>query len=193
MLADVDRAMVERWVAEGPKRAPGYSVIAIDGPSPDDLVEQIVACKHVMNTAPRESLELDDAVLTVDQEREMERSIFARGFARRLVVARHDATGALVGFTELSHSDHELPETVWQWGTGVAPEHRGHALGKWLKAVNLLRVMDEWPDAADIRTHNADSNDPMLGINHALGFKPFTVDISWQVPVDKARAYVDGR
>ena len=193
VLADVDRATVERWVEEGPRRAPGYSLVQIDGRSPDDLIQKVVDCKHVMNTAPTEDLEMDDWIGTVETERAVEDSMLATGYERRLVLARHDDTGDLVGFSELWRDPHDKPETCRQWGTGVSPEHRGRALGKWMKAVNVLRVLDEWPDAVDIRTHNADSNDPMLGINRSLGFKPFTVDINWQISVDEARAYVDAR
>lgn len=33
------------------------------------------------------------------------------------------------------------------------------------------------------RTSNADSNAPMLGINTALGYKPYLGNTTWQVPV----------
>jgi mycothiol synthase len=191
LLADVDRSTVERWVEEGPVRAAGYSLVQIDGRIPDDLIQQVTDCRAVMNTAPTEDLEVDDWIATVETERAIEASMLETGNERRLVLARHDSSGDLVGFSELWRHPHNLPETCWQWGTGVFPDHRGHALGKWMKAVNVLRVLDEWPEAVDIRTHNADSNDPMLGINNALGFKPFTVDINWQISVDEAKKYVD--
>ncbi len=193
VLADVDRAMVERWVAEGPERAPGYSLIAVDGPAPGDLIDQMVDVLHVMNTAPIENLQVDDDIFTVEEMRDFEKLLFAEGAQRRYLAARHDATGELVGFTEMWRGQNGLRDTVSQWGTAVRPAHRGHALGKWLKGTNVLRVLDEWPDVVDIRTHNADSNEPMLGINHALGFKPYTVDINWQIAVDAARKYVDAR
>lgn len=189
-LAEVDRAMVERWVAEGPGRAAGYSLVTIDGPAPEDLIEKVVDVLHVMNTAPTEDLDIEDQSWTVETMRGMEKAMFAGGSQRRYIAARHDASGEFVGFTEMWRNPNRTPGTAWQWGTGVRPEHRGFALGKWLKAVNVLRILDEWPDVVDIRTHNADSNDAMLGINHALGFKPYTIDINWQISVDKARDYV---
>ena len=192
-IADVDRAMVERWVEEGPVRAPGYSLVAVDGPCPDDLIERVVDVMHVMNTAPTEDLEVEDQTWTVEEMRAMEKSQFALGGERRYLAARDDSTGELVGFTEMWRYPKSEPHTVRQWGTAVRPEHRGHALGKWLKATNILRLLDEWPDVVDVRTHNADSNDPMLGINHALGFKPYTVDINWQIAVEELRTYVEGR
>jgi hypothetical protein len=79
-----------------------------------------------------------------------------------------------------------------QGNTGVRPEHRGHALGKWLKATMLQRIFDERPQAEEIRTGNADSNDAMLGINRALGFKPHRAHTTWQVTTAQVRKYLDG-
>ncbi len=189
VLADVDRAEVRRWVDEGLGRAEGYSLLAIDGRYPDELAEEIVDLESVMNTAPRDDLEMEDQITTVEQIREIERSFFAQGGERWLLLARHDATGALVGWTEVGWFPHQ-PKTVWQWGTGVRPEHRGHALGKWLKAAMLERIFDEREGVVDIRTHNADSNDPMLGINHALGFKPYRTDTHWQVSIADTKSYL---
>ena len=56
----------------------------------------------------------------------------------------------------------------------------------------LERILRERPEAVDVRTGNADSNDAMLGINHALGFKPYIAQANWQVPVEKVKAYLDG-
>lgn len=189
ILADVDRAMIERWVDDGPGRAPGYTVLAIDGRYPDDIVDEVVDLWGVMNTAPRDHLDMEDQITTVEQVREAERGFFAMGAERWLLLAREDATGAHVGWTEVAWFPHE-PDTVWQFGTGVRPQHRGHALGKWMKAAMLARIFDERPGVRDIRTHNADSNDPMLSINHQLGFKPYRTDINWQVDVGVAREYL---
>jgi GNAT superfamily N-acetyltransferase len=189
VLADVDRDRVRRWIQQGPIRAEGYSLVAVDGRYPDELVEQIVDLSAVMNTAPRDDLEMEDEVPTVKHSREWEETNLPLGIERWYLAARHDATGQLVGWTEVGWWP-TFPTTVWQWGTGVRPEHRGHAIGKWLKAVMLERILDERPDAIDIRTTNADSNDAMLGINHALGFRKYHTHLWWQLPAEKAKAYL---
>jgi mycothiol synthase len=189
LISAVDREMIARWIAEGPVRAPGYSLVAIDGRYPDDLVEPIIDVLDVMNTAPREGLDMEDQNWTVEQIRQGEESMAATKRERWHLAARHDASGDLVGFTEVSWVPHE-PATVWQWGTAVRPEHRGHALGKWLKATMLKRILDERPGVVDVRTHNADSNEPMLGINRLMGFEPYRTDINWQVPVEDVKAYL---
>lgn len=191
VIDEVDREMVRRWIDEGPARAPGYSLVAVDGTYPDDLIADIVDLHKVMNTAPREDLEMDDWEPTPEQARQNEAVNLATGLERWYLAARHDESGRLVGWTEVGWVP-ETPRTVWQWGTGVRPEHRGHALGKWLKAVMLERIMNERPDVIDVRTGNADSNAAMLGINHALGFKPYQTYVTWQVKVDRVKDYLAG-
>ena len=191
-LAKVDRGLVRRWIEEGPGRAPGYSLVPIDGPYPDDLVDDIIEVHHVMNDAPRDDLDMEDSKLTVEQMREIEKSMLAAKTERWAIFARHDESGRLVGLTDVAWNP-EQRETVWQGNTGVSREHRGHALGKWLKAVMLQRILDERPYAKDVRTGNADSNDAMLGINKQLGFEHYIADTGWQVSVEKLRAYVDDK
>ena len=82
---------------------------------------------------------------------------------------RHDASGELVGISEL-YLPRARPWFAFQGDTGVDPAHRGHGLGAWMKAVNHLRLRDERPDVEVVQTWNADSNEPMLRINRALGF-----------------------
>jgi GNAT superfamily N-acetyltransferase len=191
VLDEVDCDLVRSWVEAGPGRAPDYSLIALDGPYPDELFEDIVDLRQVMNTAPRDDLDMEDMKFTSEHARQWEKSMIASGTERWGLFARHDPTGTLAGYTEVFYNS-KLPQTVGQGDTAVRPEHRGHALGKWLKAAMIRRVLEERPEAKDIRTGNADSNDAMLGINHQLGFRPFEASMVWQVPVEKVRAYLDG-
>jgi GNAT superfamily N-acetyltransferase len=115
----------------------------------------------------------------------------AQGTEMWALVARHEPTGKLVGFTEVFWNPAQ-PKTVNQGDTGVRPEHRGHALGKWLKAAMLARILRERTSAEDVRTGNADSNAPMLGINRALGFQPYIAHTAWQVSVERVRSYLAG-
>jgi GNAT superfamily N-acetyltransferase len=189
VLSRVDRALVDRWIAEGPERGKGYSLFTIDGAMPDDLIDRFAELSDVMNTAPRDDLDMEDSHITPEQIRQFEASLAAQGIEKWTLFARHDATGELVGYTEVWWS----PRRAWvvsQGDTGVRPEHRGHALGKWLKATMLRRILEQRPEAKDVRTGNADSNDAMLGINHALGFEPYLGVIWWNLGVDRVRAYL---
>jgi len=192
LLGDVDWDMVRRWVDEGPGRASGYSLVRVDGRYPDDLIDDIVDVMHVMNDAPRDNLQMEDMKITVEQMREMEKGMLAQKIEHWSIFVRNDETGQLVGLTDVMW-DPDQPETVFQGSTGVRPEHRGHALGKWLKSEMLVRIRDDRPNAVDVRTGNADSNDAMLGINKELGFKPYIAASNWQVATEKLRDYLASR
>ncbi len=168
--ADLPRAVLESWVADAEVGAAGYSLVAIDGPLPEELLETYASLVAVMNDAPFDDLAIEDFVLSADDVRTTGEATARRGTERWTVLARHDATGELAGLTQLF-----IPAVdswlVEQGDTGVVRGHRGHGLGRWLKAVNALRLLDERPDVQVVETWNAGSNAHMLAINHAMGFR----------------------
>ena len=190
VLGDVDPALVQRWIEEGPQRAPDYELIGFDGRCPDELVEEVVDVLGVMNDAPRDDLDVGDTEFTVPVFRQMEKMGLAQGNEYWRLYARHLPSGRLAGLTDVSWNPN-TPRTVFQMDTGVRPEHRGKALGKWLKATMLQRILDERSEAEEIRTGNADSNAAMLAINHQLGFEPYIAATTWQIDTATARAYLD--
>lgn len=189
VLGDVDMDMVARWVDEGKANATDFDLEFIDGSYPDADIEAIIEIFKVMNTAPRDDLNMEDWTTTVEKEREGEKAAIARGSQRKSVFARHRASGELAGFSELTYQP-KMPLTAYQMGTAVHPKFRGAGLGKWMKAVMIQRVREEWPEAVDIRTQNADSNDAMLAINNELGFKPYMAQTFWQGPVEKIKEFL---
>ncbi|MFP5225436.1 MAG: N-acetyltransferase family protein [Actinomycetota bacterium] len=191
LLRYLDRDLIASWLAAGPTRAPGYSLVQHDGPY-GDLARKVVPLHRLMNEAPRDDLDMEDVTVTLEHIQAWEVSFFARGSQRWSYFARHDETDRFVGFTELSWN-HATPTTMWQQWTAVHPDHQGHALGKWLKAAMLDRVLRERPDVIDIRTANADSNEPMLAINQQLGFREYRSHTTWQVTLEDARAYLASR
>jgi len=184
-LAALDRAMVSEWAAI---RTKGYRLEWIDGDVPEDRMQNVIIAYDTMNTAPRGDSAMQDWNTTPEQIREFDRSRRARGFERRLVLALDEATGETAGYTELVY-DPKIPHLIWQQGTAVIPSHRGHGLGKWLKAAMVERALRDWPNARLIRTGNADSNAPMLAINTRLGFKPAWAESIWEVGIADARRY----
>lgn len=191
-VAEVDRALMERWVAEGPTRAADYEMISWDGACPDEYLEQWVEAVLVMNTAPRDDLEMNDFTLTPEEVREHEKIEAAAGTVDWVVVVRHKETGQFAGHHNVTWNPAD-PKTVWVGMTAVRPEHRGHAIGKWLKAAMTLRILDERPDVDDIRTGNADSNDAMLGINREMGYRPMIAQTTWEISTEAARAWLESK
>jgi mycothiol synthase len=187
LVEDLDRDLLRRWIDDGPSER--FELGLWDGPYPEDQLERICQLMDVMNTAPRGDLEMEDWKVTPDQLRDWQRQLEASGTVRWTVYATDRTTSEFVGYTETGWNPNR-PEILGQWGTGVFPQYRGHGLGKWLKAAMLERALRERPTITKVRTGNADSNAPMLKINHALGFKPFIADAEWQLEVSKVLEYL---
>ncbi len=175
-------ALLEGWLAAG-EAATGYSLVAYDVPCPDvALAADFIHARHVMNEAPRWEGEAE-ATYTVEELLAMEAASVAAHQDWWNVGVRHDASGELVGISEL-YLPRARPWVVFQGDTGVDPAHRGHGLGAWMKAVNHLRLRDERPEVEVVQTWNADSNEPMLRINRALGFRPVQRFQGWFLRLD---------
>ena len=189
-LRAIDRDLVRSWVEAGPVRAPGYHLEFINGPTPDQLLPRVVAAFRIMNTAPREDLQVDDFTITAEVLRDAEQSALAAGFERWACYAVDDATGDFVGLTDIAVYPAE-PERVHVGNTAVEPAHRGRALGKWLKGAITQQVLDQVPGARWMVTNNAASNDAMLSINRQLGFRASAEVKMWQVSTERVRAYLE--
>jgi mycothiol synthase len=161
-----------------------------NGPYPAAELPAIAVLVMVMNTEPRGTLQVEDWKVTPEMLCQEDASMVARGTERWVAYARERATGAYAGFSEVYYNPNR-PHLVRQGGTGVWPQFRNNGLGRWLKAAMLDRVLRERPQVRFIRTGNADSNAPMLKINHELGFKPLCSESEWQVPLEKVQAYLN--
>jgi GNAT superfamily N-acetyltransferase len=165
--AALDRPMLERWAASSPD---GYRLVRIDDVVPDELLDVYVAMEAAMDDAPR-SDSLAAFRHTPERRRASEAGHRAAGLHQWIVCAEHVASGQLAGYTEVLLRPYK-PWFVEQGDTGVLAAHRGHGLGRWLKATNALRILDERPDAQVIETWNDGSNRWMLAINDEMGFRP---------------------
>ncbi|MDQ3384877.1 MAG: GNAT family N-acetyltransferase [Actinomycetota bacterium] len=180
--ADLPVDELRRWVADGELRATAYEILAVDGPLPDGLLQPYAEAAGVMNDAPIDDLALEDFTYSVSELREAHEARARRGTERWTVLAIHRESGAIAGLTELFVPAHD----TWlaeQGDTGVLAPHRGSGLGRWLKAVNALRMVDERPDVAVVQTWNASTNPHMLAINHAMGFRSAGIQELVQGPI----------
>ena len=87
-----------------------------------------------------------------------------------ITIYTRESDGSVSGLTEttcLKEAGHKVTQLL----TGVKADCRGRGLGKLLKALMLLDIRDRHPDVKYVVTGNADSNAPMVAINHKLGFK----------------------
>src|SRR5690606_7250690 len=87
--------------------------------------------------------------------------------------------GEAAGFTEIAVYG-ERPQLAHQRDTGVLAAHRGHRLGRWLKAANLRLALEHEPRIEVVETYNAESNPWMLGINVDMGYRPHVAYRAYQ-------------
>jgi GNAT superfamily N-acetyltransferase len=178
VLADADWAMIGDWARADRARALGYRLELVDGAYPESVRPDAVAFHHIMESAPRDDLDFGDWVVDEQFIAERDRALVEAGGVRWTLFAR-DQAGTLAGGTEVTFEPSD-PATALQQDTATDPAHRGLGLAKWAKASMLQLIRDRRPEVVRIRTENAGSNAPMLGINNALGFAETGTRTEWQ-------------
>lgn len=142
-----------------------------------------------MNNAPLEDMEEDPRNWSVDEWRALEANEALRQREVLGYYAIHSSSGDFVGYTNVAYQNLH-PAVAYQWDTGVDPAHQNLGLGRWLKAAMMQVLLDQYPAIEIVETENAESNDPMLNINVAMGFKSAFEQVIYQGPIDKALDYV---
>jgi GNAT superfamily N-acetyltransferase len=149
--------------------ADGYRFLRWRNACPEGLLEGRAEMGRRMSVdAPRGRLEIEEQVWDADRVRGNEKLAAEQDNTMLAVGALHEASGQLVGFTELGVPNGE-PAKAYQWDTLVHGEHRGHRLGTLLKIENLRALADYSPATTSVATWNAAENAAMIAINDALG------------------------
>ena len=122
----VPEERIQEWIDEAAPRHEGYTIETFVDEVPDDLVESLcVLLGQLAVDAPTGAVDFDEEAMTPERYAENVATVKAMGRARyetlaltpdRLVVAQSTLAVPLSGST-----------TVYQWGTFVHREHRGHA------------------------------------------------------------------
>ncbi len=183
LFSELNREYVQRSLEKAPTDR--FELVFYDSDVPESDHQLVCDVYEVMNTAPRGDLEFNDWKMTPEKLVDDIEQSKLHNQQWWLMCARDLETGKYAGFTETGWHPNR-PHIASQYGTGVWPDYRGFGLGAWLKAAMIDRLLRERPSVDRIRTGNADSNEPMLKINHALGFKPFIKRTEWQVDVQKS-------
>lgn len=185
-VAGVDRAMLAEWIADAAIHSSAYRVESWEGPCPDHLLDLWCAAAVAMIDAPTDDLEYVENVRRPDIQRAADQVCVERGLRVYRSLALSDS-GEPAGVTEI-FVNAQVPQVGQQGETGVLAAHRGHRLGKWLKAVNFEQAVAAQPEMRVIETYNAQSNPWMLDINIAMGFAPHHVYDIYQAPIETALA-----
>jgi len=161
--------------------SPGYRLVQWNDNTPDSLIEDVAYLEGRMSIdPPLGDLHWEPEVYDPQRIRDAEAATRARGRLVYTTGAVHEATGTLVGYTQLV-VDSDVCEHSWQHGTIVAPEHRGRHLGLRLKLANLRLVRGSHPELQTIDTWNAEENAHMIAVNEAMGFRPIELAAEWQL------------
>ncbi len=86
------------------------------------------------------------------------------------VAALDTADGSVVGFSELVVPGDGKGDGQ-HYGTAVLPEHRGHGLGRWMKAESIRRAHRHHPGLTGLLTDTATGNAPMLAHQRRAGIR----------------------
>lgn len=180
-LTALDDAALGRLRADAAGHADGYELVQWVDRAPDDVAAEVARLKGRMSTdVPLGEMDWQAEKWDVERLREQERITAARGRALLVTVARHTASGRLAALTDIG-VNRARPLIAYQWDTIVDPEHRGRRLGTLVKLANLGLLRAEVPGARSVQTWNAAVNDHMVAINEALGFRPVSREIEWQL------------
>ncbi len=178
-LTEVDPARVEELRAHAAEAARDYTLIRLDGPVPDDLLDEVAEMSAAINDAPTDDLDIEDEVFDAKRVRGFEAAQEAAGNKLYHLIARLGTDGPLAGHTVVGRPV-EQPEWAWQWDTAVLGAHRGHRLGMLLKADMVLWLLAAEPEIRWLDTWNAESNSHMIAVNEALGYRIVTRHLGWQ-------------
>lgn len=169
-VADVDADQQRRWVEEAPGRSRGYRVVCWSGPCPDEHMAAWCAANDAMADAPLDDVAWVTPATTPERIRAAEVAAARRTLVPFLALAL-GPDGSAAGMTELWVIG-ERPQVGEQGDTAVVAAHRGHGLGRWLKAANLAQARAAHPELAVVGTYNAETNPWMLAINVDQGYRP---------------------
>ena len=167
-LKDADWALMRTWAEEGARRNPAAAVVKVSVIPEADIKNFCEVYTETINQQPLGDVAIH-MMVTPEQLRHGERKNSGDGVEYTAIYTK-ESDGAVSGLTEIIHLK-EAGYKVTQLLTGVRARCRGRGLGKLLKALMLLHVRAAYPGVRYISTGNADSNAPMLAINHKMGFK----------------------
>lgn len=163
LVPEVDSAI---WEVEAPS---GYHLERWVGSAPERLVESYAVARQAIHDAPLGGAEFQDPEWTIERVRAAENELRALGIEQRVVVAVHDQMRAVAGFTEVELHPHR-PFWGYQRDTAVLSAHRGHGLGRFVKAGMMRWLLADRPGLERVYTGTSADNSHMINVNHQLGY-----------------------
>lgn len=170
-----------RLRGEAETKAGGYELLTWAGLTPPEFRDQVAAVSQAMNDAPRED-SIEPERWDADRVRIVEEMPVKHGLRLYSAAARYPATGELAALTQLLF-DPQTPEWGFQLLTAVIRPHRGHRLGLLVKAVTHQWLTEAEPAVRRVVTSNSETNQHMIAINEAIGYRPTARLRSWELSI----------
>ncbi len=182
-LSTADQDRLDAMLAGSWTHAGGYRFVKWDGVPPDEFIDDVAALdSRFFTDAPIGELDWEPEKVDADRVRKSEQQRLDRGLGRFHGGVEHIGSGRLVGWTTLA-GPADTPTHLWQNITIVDPTHRGRRLGMIVKLENLRHAREHRPELTAVDTFNASSNEHMLAINVAMGFRAVDSWMQWQQTV----------
>lgn len=173
--------VAQQVVLTGQQADGTYELDGWVGATPAGLRDQMAQIRARMSTdIPLGDLQLEPELWDADRVARHDELMTRMGRTRHTTIARHRPSGHVVAYTMIDQLS-DRPMVGYQEDTLVHRDHRGHRLGLWVKAANLLQYAEHAPAGTRLHTWNADENEHMLAINDALGYQFRSHEGSWQL------------
>ena len=170
-LDAVDESELDELWSAAWKRAEGFELVPFEGAPPEEIIDGMAYLHARMYTdMPLGEWDLQEADIDRDRLLDWSRQRRQRGELHLQVAVRHLESGEIAGFTEIIIEGGEEAHCS-QGDTIVDPRFRGHRLGTVLKIANQRRVRQWRPKMRYVWTGNAVSNEHMISINEAVGYR----------------------
>ena len=188
----IDPSLLEKLATEAAPHHTAYRIESFVDALPGELLQSYCALSNQLGVdAPTGDVDFEPESMTPQLWLERIAQEKALGRARLTTVAIDD-TGEVVAYTDLI-----LPPApsldVWQWGTLVHRDHRGHRLGMAVKVDNLEQLAASDSGRVRVLTSNAETNDQMVNINVRLGFEAIEVCPMMELRIENTVGAVTGQ
>jgi mycothiol synthase len=183
-----DPQQMERWlvneeIAEGRMSVDFYEYV------PEQLYEPVAALMtQLMNDIPREDREIRFEETAAGLATKIAR--FRREGVRMPCWLLSDRWGLLSGLTFVLLDP--ASAIAKQELTGVVKATRGRKLAYFLKALAIRETFGRYPQIGTLETNCYSINEPILHINHAMGYRPVGVARQYRVQVSNVVALAGG-
>jgi GNAT superfamily N-acetyltransferase len=187
----VDPALLQALATETSPHHTAYRIESFVDDLPRELLESYCALSNQLGVdAP--TGEMDFEAESVTPQLWLERVAKEREIGRaRLTTVAVDGRGDVVAYTDLILPPAPSPD-VWQWGTLVHRDHRGHRLGMAVKVGNLQQLAAADTSRVRVLTSNAETNRYMVDINVRLGFEAIEVAPMLELRIQNGEATTSG-